>query len=501
MMKRNGILILMRTRTLKQLLLYNYRYFFVYSLITVFILYFLFWQFGYTRMGISQLEIATAARHLSLKEILHFPIYPAHSLLQWAILKYVDINRFTISLPSVLISLVTSYYLYLMLKKWFGKSTALLSTTFLISADWFLFFARHGSGMIEFSMWLALALSCFTKLIERRYVWLLILAVSLSGLLFAPLGIYAVICLMALLFFSKVFRERALEAPLILKVSSIIIILTSFIAVAVLSYYNINFVKTLIGINNFPGILGFTKNIFYNTASIVSVLPLSNPEYSPVSLLYVRFFELAFIIFGVMMLYKTRVNRLNYAVIVLSVVLVITSGFMSNLTGSSLLFVPSAIFITAGIRHLMHRWRQTFPSNPYARVVAYVPLSFLFICVTLLHYQSYFYLWPSQTAVHQVYTRDFRLLKNELNSGKNNQQCLVLTSNTELQKLISAAKTKCQPVFEINNSTNNIDRIITHYSSSEFNNIKLRYPDSKVLVSEVSENNVRWLVSKPQQTE
>jgi len=486
----------MKTRTLKQLLLYNYRYWFGYTIIALFVGYFLFWQLGSIAPGLSQLEMDTAARNLSLHSILKMPTYPVHSLMQWASIKFLGISSFSIKLPSVIISILTAYFIYLLLKRWFGKSTAMLSTTILISADWFLFIGRHGAGMIEFSMWLAVALSCFTKLLERKYRWLLLFAISIVGLVFSPIGIYAAFCLGTILLFTRVFRERMLEAKLLTKITGALILLLSAASVVLISYYNPVFAKTLIGIEQFPGILDFFKNIFYNTASIVAVLPVANPEFSPVRLLFVRFFELTFIIFGILMLYKTRVNRLNFSVIILSLLLVVVSGFMPTQQGGSLLFIPAAIFITAGIRHLMHRWRQTFPSNPYARVVAYIPLGVLFICITLLHYQSYFILWPSQTEVHQAYLRDYSLINKELNTGDQNKSCLVISNNQSLKSLVVASKTKCTPVFEAVPSTN-IDRIVVDANSDQAAQFKQADYVVKPLLSETMENNVRWLVAKP----
>ncbi len=487
----------MKTRTLKQLLLYNYRYWFGYSIIAIFAAYFLFWQLGHVRPGLSQLELETAARHLNLASILHMPLYPVHSLLQWASMKLLGINSFSLSLPSVVLSMFTAYFMYVLLKRWFGKSTALLSTALLISADWFLFVSRHGGGMIELSLWLTIALSCYTKLLERKHIWLIIFAASLAGLLFTPLGIYAAMTLLAILLAVRVFRERTLEASTLIKAVCVFILLVAVVVIGIIGFQNHAFAKALLGLGSLPTIPGFFKNMFLNTASIVAVVPASNPEFSPAGVLFVRFFELIFIIFGIMMLWKTRVNRLNLAVIILSTVLVITGGLLPQQHGGHLLLIPAVIFITAGIRHLMHRWRQTFPKNPYARIAAYIPLGVLFLSVTLLHYQSYFILWPVQTATHQAFSRDLELLTKELNTkaAEENTSCVVITDNSALKSLIAAAQVQCQPIFTFTESTS-VDRFIVQPSALK----SVQLPPSnetRSLVNESKADNVRWLVIKP----
>ena len=489
----------MKTRTLKQILLYNYRYWFGYSIIGFFGAYFLLWQINNIPPGISQLELQAAANHTSLSGIISNPIYPLHSLLQYLTTSIFGASSITIRIPAIIISAISAYFIYSLMRKWFGKSTALLSTTILISSDWFLYIARHGTGAIEFSLWLAISLYCLTKLLEHRNRWLIALAIALSGLLFAPLGIFIAGAIGITLFSVRVFRSRANEAPLWIKLFSLLIVLLALIATGLASYLDGNFAKQLIGITSIPSVLDIPKNIFANTAAIVAILPASNPEISPSGILVVRFFELIFILFGVAMLYKTRVNRLNLAVIIISVLLVVIGGLSANGWGSALLIVPAAIFITAGMRHLMHRWRQTFPKNPYARIVAYIPLSLLFILVTLFHYNTYFELWPSQSATHNVYLSDYALINKELKSSpKSSEKCLVISNNQALRKLVSAQKNACQPIFDREDtSLSSFSRIIVQNSDStnfiQANNLNR----TRALVSNTKEDNVRWLIVKP----
>ncbi len=483
----------MKTRTLKQLLLYNYRYLFAYAIIIGFMAYFLGWQLGQIGPGLSAPELATAARHTSLSEFIKLPIYPVQALLQWASISLFGISPLALRLPSVLIALLVAITLYSLLKKWFGRQTALLSAAILISSDWFLFTARLGTGSIEFSLWLVLALLCFTKLLEHKTNWLMLFAITLVGLLFTPLGPYASMTLIFSLFSCRVFRERAVTASLVTKIVSTMIFSLGLGLVLFLSITNAVFLKNILRFTTIPSLTEYIKNSIINTAGVVAVLPDGNPVISTTGVFFVRFFELIFILFGIVMLWKTRVNRLNLTVIVVSVVLVLASGLSSGSRGGSVVFIPAAIFMTAGIRHLMHRWKRTFPKNPYARVAAFVPLGVLFICVVALHYFSYFWLWPSQTSTHQAFSKDLQLAVDELNKPQHrNQLCFVETTDKNVQKLLIASKTTCTVTFpDTMDPKDNAQVQLLQPTSivvpNENNSIR-------ALVSETKESNVRWLV-------
>lgn len=482
----------MKTRTLKELLLYNYRYWFGYTVLLGFVAYFLSWRLSGLTGGVSQAELVAAARHTSFTEIIQLPLYPLHSLLQFVTFELFGISTATIRIPGILIGLGVAFSLYYLLKKWFGKPTALLATTIFVSADWFLFITRLGTGGIEFSLWLCLALVCFMKLIEKKTRWLFLYTIAICGLLFAPFGLYAAGALVGGLFTCRVFRERALQAEWWIKTASGSLIVIVVAAIGYLASRDVEFIKNLLAIQALPTIGEFVKNVASNASSTVAVLPNGNPLIGPTGVFFVRFFELIFILFGVIMFWKTRVNRLNLIVIILTTTLVISSGLSSGSRGAGLLIIPSAIFMTAGIRHLMHRWQRTFPKNPYARVVAYLPLAILFISTAALHYMIYFQLWPAQTTTRQTFSPDLALLQKELHRNEHqNKVCFIDSSNEPLNMLLTASNTTCSPEFTYSSKQT---LLIAQPDSSHAK----KYPLQRVLVSDTSNDATRWLVLKNQ---
>lgn len=477
----------MKSRTLKQLLLYNYRYLFGYSIVFGFILFFLGWQLSNIGPGLSQAETNVTARHLEFNAIKDMPVYPLHSILQWVSLHVLGVSTHSIRLPSVVIALLVAFCLYHLMKRWFGKSTALLSTAVFISADWFLFIARLSTGGIEFSLWLALALLCFIKLIENKNHWLLLYAITSSVFLFIPFGIYAVIALSASLLSYKAFRERIGESSLLVKIPSIGIAVVGLGLCAFFSWHNHEFFKNILGVQMLPSVTEYLRNVFINTSAVAVVFPNGNPNISPDGVFFVRFFELIFMLFGVIMLWRTRINRLNLVVLITATILALASGLSDGSRGGGLVLVPAAIFMTAGIRHLMHRWRRTFPKNPYARVAAFAPLSLLFVSVVALHYVSYFHVWPSRSATHLVFSRDLELAQKELRKREyQDKHCFVETSDGALQQLLEASNLPCKVRLSETEAT-----------------VSLLRPDNPAiaaatqkhaLVSEATNASVRWVV-------
>lgn len=486
----------MKARTLKELLLYNYRYWFGYAIIVGFVIYFLGWQIGSLPNGLSQQEISTAAQNSSLRDIALMPLYPLHSVLQWASMQLFGIHIWSLRLPDIIIGLLVAFLLYNLLKRWFGKPTALISTALFISADWFLFVARTGTGAIEFSLWLCLALLCFTKLLEHKTKWLFLYTLALIGLLFVPFGIYAATTLVASLFACRVFRERTNEATLWIKIPCIVAVVLAFAGICFVSFKNIDFLKNLLGFASLPTLTEYGKNVLSNLSGVVAVLPNANPLVSPTGIFFVRFFELIFIAFGVIMFWRTRINRLNFTVLILSVVLAIISGLNGDAAGRGLLLIPAGIFMTAGIRHLLHRWQRTFPRNPYARIAAYLPLAILLICTVALHYASFFLLWPSQTRTYQAFTEDLPLVQQELNRGEySEKKCLVRSDNQELNALVENSNTVCEAtVGSLSANTSSFDVIIAKPDPSlPAQSLMFQV---RALTSSTTSDNVRWIVVK-----
>lgn len=438
----------MKTRTLKQLLLYNYRYIFAYAAVIGFGLYFLLWRLQSVGPGISSQELQVAAQNTSLTAIAKYPVNVLHSLLQYASMKTFGISALTIRLPDVVLAAAAVFSLYNLLKRWFGKSTALLSSALFISADWYLYTARFATGGIEFSFWLVIALLSLTKLLEHKTRWSIPFSIALSCMLFTPFGVYAIAALLVSIFTARVLRERLLEVKPLYKGIDIgigIITLAAFIFSCI---QGSGFLRQILGVSNLPNVGEYISTLFSSLSAPVAVLPNAVPIAGPTGVLVVRIFEFAFIAFGVIMLWRTRINRLNLIVLVLSVVLAIVSGLSESVQNGNLLLIPAAIYMTAGIRHLMHRWRRTFPNNPYARLAAYVPLGVLFICVIGLHYALYFVLWPQQRSTHIAFTQDFALAQAELQKTEyKNKSCYVQSDSAAFKTLLSATQPQCNLTY------------------------------------------------------
>lgn len=437
----------MKGKTFKQLMLYNYRYIFAYALIGLFVGYFLFWQLNSVGPGLSQQETMVAALHTNARSSLLEPLYPLFSKMQIVSLYVFGANNLSIRVPGVIISVATLFFLYQILKKWFGKPTALLSTALVATADWFLFSARLANGAIEFSFWVVLALLSITKLIERKQIYSLVLSSSLATLLFVPYGIYVSFALIIGILSCRVIRERVFEVKLPLKLLSVLIL---FIGAGLYSYFvyrDTMFLKSTVGLSSgIPTLSEYIKAFLTNGSSVVAVVPSTNPVNGPSGVFFVRFFELTFVLFGVFMFYKTRINRLNLILIILSLGLLLLSG-LNGQGSNSLLIVPAVIFITAGLRYFIHRWQKTFPKNPYARMAAFVPIISLLFLTAVQHHQSYFALWPRQTATANSFSHDLELARSELNNQPNDFKCTVITTNKDIRLLLETNSYECRTSY------------------------------------------------------
>jgi len=441
----------MKSKTLRQLMLYNYRYIFAYAIIALFLAYFLFWQLGSIGPGLSQVETATAATHTNALETLKSPTFPLFAKLQIVSLKLFGASDYSIRIPSIVIAIATILLLYPILKKWFGKPTALLSIALVASADWFLFVARHATGAIEFSFWFTVALFAIMKILEKNQKWGFILAAALSALLFVPFGPYLVAALVASIITSRVMRVRLLEINWKIKTCMMVVLLVSLGLLGFTVINDTSIAKQLLGVtDSLPSPSQYLKSLITNGSSVFALVPYTNPVNGPQGVFFVRFFELIFILFGIFMFWKTRVNRLNILVISSAVVLFLVGGLSDSSIANSLLLVPFIIFITAGMRYFIHRWQKTFPKNPYARTIAFIPVVILLFLTAVLHHQSYFVLWPHQQSTADAFSYDLKLVQNELDRTDSPRKCLVVTSDADLQLLLTESKFSCQTTIQSN---------------------------------------------------
>lgn len=485
-----------KAKLLQQLVLYDYRYIFAFSCIILFSIFFLGWRLWNLPPGLASAEITTAVRHIDLQSIVNLPINPLHSLLQWVSMELFGVNPASLRLPSVIIAAGSIYLMYQLLKKWFGKPTALLSSLLIVSSDWFLFIGRLGVGSIEFTFWLTLAFLALTKLISRQSWWLLPFTFSLAMLLFVPFGIYAVVVLVASLLGFTVLRARLVDINVTPKIISGVIAFIGLSVFVTVSFINHEFLKNIIGISaGLPSVTEYIRNVIINTSGSVALLPDNNPLIGPTGLLYVRFFELIFILFGLAMLWRTRVNRLNLTVIILSVTLALASGLSSGSRGGSIMLLPAAIYLTAGIRYLIHRWQRTFPKNPYARMAAFVPIVALLALVIFTHYQMYFHIWSKQTETRLTFSKGYTLLEAEL--GRKDGQCVIVGAPANFRTLAEKSKPKCILSFQDTIPPTLEEGMRVIVASRNVIQSPIENTSLTPLVDDLKETSIHWWVIEP----
>lgn len=490
----------MKARTLQQLLLYNYRYLFAYICLFIFGSFFLFWRLWDLPAGLAAAELNTAARHTSLIDILQQPIYPLHAFLQWLSMDLLGTSPLAIRLPSSILAGLTVLVVYNILKRWFGKPAALLGSTLMISADWFLYIGRLGTGSIELTFWLSIAILSLIKLLGNRSWWLPVLGLALGALLFVPFGIYAAVVFVACLGGISTFRSRILAIKKYPKIVSVTILAISLVLLIASLINNPGLARHLLGSAQslpYPG--EYLYNIIINSSGAVAILPDNNPVTGLSGVLYVRFFEFIFILFGIIMLWRTRINKLNFVIIALSIVLAIFSGLSDGSRGSSLLILPAIIFITAGLRYFMHRWQKTFPKNPYARIVAYAPMALLLSLVLVVHYYTYFRIWSNQTPTRQAFSQQFTLLRQELNDPG---QCFILDAPEPIQRLASLNRDGCQVTFSDRLTVEELtpgQRVIVSPENIESDPL-LEGLTARPLSDDLKDRSIHWWVLTPSQT-
>ena len=73
------------------------------------------------------------------------------------------------------------------------------------------------------------------------------------------------------------------------------------------------------------------------------------------------------------------------------------------------------IFAATGIVTLLAQWNNIFPLNPFARILAFVPLALVVLITSQYHIERYYSAWAQNPEVKAIYAVEPTLLENAMN--------------------------------------------------------------------------------------
>jgi uncharacterized membrane protein len=347
---------------------------------------------------------------------------PYH-LLQRISIEIFGLSQLSIKLPSLLLGLLSAVGMLLLLRTWFRRNVAVLTTVLVITTGQFLFVAQSGTESIIYifwSIWLLVAAMMVSRGARGTGIWKIVLFGIAALSLYTPLSIYILLALVSAILLHPHLRYlvRRLPKPKLLIASFCALLLIAPLGYMIWLEPSIGL--KLLGIPS--GWPDFQANAFQ---LLKQYLDFFSPSSSVLMTPIYGLGSMILIVLGIIRLVTTKYTARSYItaswIILLLPVLIINPDFVS------ITFVPVVLLMAMGISTLLSNWYRLFPLNPYARIAGLIPLAVLIGGMVLSGVDRYMYgyLYDPRTAGN--FSEDLRLLNTQLADKKRGKTSIVVT--------------------------------------------------------------------------
>lgn len=323
------------------------------------------------------------------------------------------VSTLTIKLPSIILGVLTIIGVFVLIRTWFRRNVAVITTVIAASSTQFLFLLQDGSPAIMFSFIAVWLLAASTFVTRSRYfttLWKVVTCVLMAAALYVPLGIYLVA---ALVITASLHPHIRYVIRRVSRSRVIIALLLGLVSIAPLVYAIIvqpSVALTLLGIpttgiNLIVSVPLAIQNLFG------FAVPSSDYVLRPIYPLGITIL----MCIGIFRLLTVKHTARSYATIILSACLIVLT--LIDPVHASALFTVATLMIAMGITTLISKWYKLFPRNPYARVAGLAPIGVVVAGLVFTGSMSYMNNYTYNPTILSFYSNDLRLLEQKLDSS------------------------------------------------------------------------------------
>ena len=384
--------------------------------------------------GLSEAEIqsATSSYYLDRGGILNGDLVDLpYRVLQKFSINLFGLSAFTVKLPSILIGLCLGFMLILLLNRWFKNNVSLLASGVIVLSTPFLFLAGSGTPLIMIVFWPTVLLWLGSKIQgEKRPKPLYSFAFAIAMLfsVFTPYMIYFAVFCILFVAFQPHLRFIVKDLPKLPLILVGLIMIGGFTLLGISIHNHPEAITELLTAKNFQ-FGDFFGNIasglapvfaWHNTMDGVLLSPL----------LSLPAFALALI--GLLSTTKGFFASRNSIASLLLVFCLIITGF--NPQAVVFFILPFSILAAHGLKYLLEKWYGLFPENPYARIMALLPLTVLFGIIIIPALLQYIYGYRYSPNVADEFSSNVEIIKKNLTNNT-----LLVTENYDFYKILEAS--------------------------------------------------------------
>ena len=423
----------------------------------------------------------------SAEHIVHLP----YRLFQKLSLAALDVNVLSIKLPSIVLSVGAILALYGLLRLWFRRNVAIISSIIAIVTGQFLLLMQLGTPAASYIFWNAAILYSVSMLArtEKYHVFWLLAATTFAALsLYSPMQLYIVIALFVTCLIHPHARFVVMQTKSwILGMCAVWFgILVLPIVLSVIRQPHL--ILTLLGIPSDLSIFSLETVKTQLRQYIGFTTPSSGLRLSPAYGLGI----IALASVGLYRLFTEKYTAKSYILtlwLILLLPLIITNPDAVTMT-----FIPTMLLLAYGIDYIIRSWYRLFPNNPYARVFGLIPLCVLVSGITLSGIERVVNGYHYDPRSSNIYTNDVQLLTDAVSAHPNTPIVLAVPRDLQAFYTVYSDRTPHTPKIRVISDSTALEKGVTivHRNST----LARTAAPTNILVSRVSTDADRFYLYK-----
>jgi phage shock protein PspC (stress-responsive transcriptional regulator) len=334
-----------------------------------------------------------------MNSIINNPINAPYRLIQKLIVHVFGMNPANVRMASILMAFGFAYTFYFVVRHWYGRQVAIITSSLFITSAWFLHISRTGTpDVMQFGILLLLGFYLWLKREQRHPAFIVLVGAAVSLLLYTPGFLY-------LFVLATVWQRKRIatifKSPFyaVITVAVMIVLLTPLA-------YNLQSREFAISFLGLPAAwlhdMAYVPRNILRTVGYLGVLGPNTPGQWLGRLPLLDFFVLIFSVLGA---YTHAINRrLDRSKLVLGgfgVAIILTS--LGGTIGLAILLPFCYLLVAAGISFTLDQWFTVFPRNPLAKYLISILLIVSVLTSAWYNVSHYFIAWPHAPQTQSVY--------------------------------------------------------------------------------------------------
>lgn len=364
------------------------------------------WNLSHHTQGFTPEEITFIQSADSAGNIVESPAFLPHRAAFYGLLKAGASHVVIFRLVSVLVGVIAVYSLYCILKRWYTRRVAVLSSILFASSTLVLYAVRSATPDVNYLLFLPLlAIGLWLQVTKQRKAALFILLTVLSLTVYIPGFIWFAIVVMIWhgKRLARVIGRASLGTKALCFALVGVLLLPAIISLAMHP-------RELLSVAGLPTELQTLSQYVIHAKDSVLAIFWQHGAASPSQWLLgtpiLDIITIALVVLGIYSLRfesKLRRSQVQLGALLGFSVLVLFHG----LVPLSSLLPPLYLLAGGGIAFMLQQWFAVFPRNPFARSLALALITVAVIGAAYYHTYRYYQAWPNHPDTKQALTGQY----------------------------------------------------------------------------------------------